>query len=158
MRIGLTGHQKLSEPSGWVWVRQWLDTFLPSVPKPLVGITCLAVGADQLFAEAIFRSLGTIEAVIPFPDYETTFDEEDKQLYRQFLGRASKVILLAKQSSEEESYLNAGKVVVGLSDLVVAVWDGKPAAGLGGTADIVEYARNQMKQVVWLNPVLGRIM
>ena len=133
------------------------DVLLPTLPKPLIGITCLAMGADQLFAEAILRSFGTIEAILPFPEYEMTFDEKTQQHYWQLLKQASKVTVLARQSSEEESYLNAGEAVVDLSNMIVAVWNGSPAAGLGGTADIVEYARHQKKQLVWLNPVLQQI-
>jgi hypothetical protein len=158
LRIGITGHQTLSESSNWDWVVQSFDVLLPPLPKPLIGITCLAMGADQLFAEAVLRTFGTIEAVLPFPEYEMTFDEETEPRYWSLLERASKVIVLARQSSAEESYLNAGKVVVDMSNMVIAVWNGKPAGGPGGTAEIVEYAIQQKKQVVWLNPALQKIV
>ncbi len=34
----------------------------------------------------------------------------------------------------------AGVWMVDRSDRLVAIWDGKPAAGLGGTGDVVAYA------------------
>jgi hypothetical protein len=34
-------------------------------------------------------------------------------------------------------------VVVDPSDVLVAVWDGEPARRLGGTADVVAYARER---------------
>jgi hypothetical protein len=34
----------------------------------------------------------------------------------------------------------AGEILVGLSDELLAVWDGLPARGDGGTADTVAYA------------------
>jgi len=49
--------------------------------------------------------------------------------------------------------MEAGEKIVEEADIVVAVWDGKPAAGLGGTADIVEYARELEKPLIWINPL-----
>jgi hypothetical protein len=37
--------------------------------------------------------------------------------------------------------MRAGEKVVDLSDTLLAVWDGLPAKGYGGTADVVTYAR-----------------
>ena len=39
------------------------------------------------------------------------------------------------------------------SELLIAVWDGKPAAGLGGTGDVVSYARQSGKHVYQIDPV-----
>lgn len=36
------------------------------------------------------------------------------------------------------------------SDVLVAVWDGEPAQGLGGTAEIVELARHLKKPLLWI--------
>ncbi|MFG2222777.1 hypothetical protein [Streptomyces sp. NPDC048644] len=40
---------------------------------------------------------------------------------------------------------------VGLVDRLIAVWDGQPARGYGGTADVVAYARSTgvPVEVVW---------
>jgi hypothetical protein len=38
------------------------------------------------------------------------------------------------------------------SDLLVAVWDGLPARGLGGTADVVQVALAEQRRVVHVNP------
>jgi hypothetical protein len=47
------------------------------------------------------------------------------------------------EASAEEAHLAARQAVVGRSELVVAVWDGAPARRLGGTADVVAYARER---------------
>ena len=66
---------------------------------------------------------------------------------------ASAVTVLEKRQSKQESYLEASKKVVDAADLLLAVWDGKPAKGLGGTADIVRYARQELKQVIHVDPI-----
>lgn len=51
----------------------------------------------------------------------------------------------------EEAFYAAGKAVVDACDWLIAVWDGEPARGLGGSADVVAYARNRGKvvHVIW---------
>ena len=44
-------------------------------------------------------------------------------------------------------FLRAGRRVVDLSDRLFAVWDGEKARGVGGTAEIVDYARASGKPV-----------
>jgi hypothetical protein len=99
------------------------------------------------------RHGGTLEAIIPFDGYESGFAEgHDRQTYRRLLNSALKAEVLTRTGSDEEAYFEAGKRVVDVSDLLVAVWNGKPAGGLGGTADIVRYAKQREKRVIHLNP------
>jgi hypothetical protein len=158
MRVGITGHQRLKDPARWSWVRRELDRLLPSFTPPLVGVTSLAVGADQLFADAVLRHGGSLEAVIPFDGYESTFSEEgDRQEYLRLLQRALSKEVLEKSGSDEEAYLTSGKRMVDRSELLVAVWDGMPAVGLGGTGDVVSYAARQRKKIIHLNPVTQEV-
>ena len=158
MNIGLSGHQKLDNPRDWEWVKGEIDRFLTSLPSPVVGISSLAVGADQLFAEAVLQHQGSLEVIIPFPEYEDTFDEgSERERYRQLLKAASKVKVMRRAGSDEECYLAAGQMVVDGADVLVAVWNGKPAAGLGGTADIVKYSRQRRKRTIHLNPITHEV-
>jgi hypothetical protein len=50
---------------------------------------------------------------------------------------------LEHTESTEEAHMDAGKVVVDRSSVLLAVWDGQPSRGLGGTADVVAYARQR---------------
>jgi hypothetical protein len=154
MRIGITGHQKLEEPNRWGWVQREIDNILAGTQTPLIGVTSLAIGADQLFAEAVLRHYGTLEVVIPYEGYEQAFTEgHDRGEYFRLLKEAARVEVLQRTGTNEEAYYEAGKRVADSSDFIVAVWNGKPAVGLGGTADIVQYARQIGKMVVHLNPI-----
>lgn len=153
MRVGVTGHRSLDAPPGWDWVRAEMDGVLAQVTEPITGITSLAVGTDCMFAELVLRHRGSLEAVIPFPGYEFTLRVDERPKYVELLGKCSKVMLLQKRRSDEESYLEAGKTVVDLSELLLAVWDCEPARGLGGTGDIVRYAMLKQKDIIHLNPV-----
>ncbi len=159
MRIGITGHQRLTKPSDWDWTRSEIFKLVKQLPRPLIGISSLAVGADQLFAQIVLERDGKLEAVIPFDDYEKTFtDGDDKDLYRRLLESSSRIEVLPRAASDEEAYLRAGTRVVDLCDLLIAVWDGKPAVGLGGTGDVVNYAVQMQRRFVQLNPTTREIV
>jgi hypothetical protein len=153
MKVGITGHQYLKDAKDWEWVRLELNDVLQKLPKPLIGLTCLAIGTDSLFARLLLEHDGSFDVVLPFPGYEQKLPPDERDEYRRLLKKASRVTTLQKQGTDEESYLEAGKRVVDLSDLLIAVWDGKPAKGLGGTADVVEYARQKQKPIMHLDPV-----
>lgn len=153
MKLGITGHQSLEDSQGWDWVKAEMEDLLTKLPEPIIGITCLAVGADSLFAKIVLQHSGSIEAVLPFPGYELKLQAHERDEHRRLLERASRVTTLRRQSTDEESYFEAGKRVVDLADLLIAVWNSKPAKGLGGTADIVEYAKQRRKAIVHLDPV-----
>ena len=153
MRVGITGHQSLEDPQAWDWVRANMRELLAITDRPLNGITCLAIGADSVFAEVVLEHNGSIEAVLPFPECDLKLQAHEREAHHRLLDRASRVTVLEKKSSDEESYLEAGKRVVDDAELIFAVWDGKPARGLGGTADIVRYALGKGKEIIHLNPI-----
>jgi hypothetical protein len=151
--IGVTGHQDLGDPWSWEWVEDRISKLLRAIDSDLIGISSLAVGADQLFAETIIHCGGKLFAVIPFADYERTFNSaKDIDHYRYLLKKSSYTTVLKARRTDEESYLAAGKLVVERSQTMVAVWNGKPAAGLGGTGDIVHHAISEQKHVIHINP------
>ena len=153
MRIGITGHQELEDPKAWDWVKPKIEELLAMIPRPVIGITCLAVGADSLFARVVLQQNGSIEVVLPFPGYELKLQPRERDEHRRLLNRASTVTMLERGPTDEESYFEAGKRVVDRAELLIAVWDGKPAKGLGGTADIIEYASQESKDIIHLDPI-----
>jgi hypothetical protein len=153
MRVGISGHQRLPNPVVWAWVRREVRACLAPLSPPLVGVTSLAVGADTLFAEVVLRLGGSLEVIVPFGGYVDRFAEgRDRDDYSRLLCRAVGVEMLRTEGTEEEAYFAAGKRVVDLSSILVLVWDGKPAASLGGTADVAAYARRVRKAVIHINP------
>ncbi|HEX4964405.1 MAG TPA: hypothetical protein VF173_26545 [Thermoanaerobaculia bacterium] len=159
MRIAITGHQTLRGSRGWGWIEGELRRIVTGCSPPWIGLSSLAVGADQRFAEIVLQLGGAIEVIVPFPGYETRFAaEEERAAYRRLLAAAQAVKVLPRVSeNDEELYFIAGRRVVDESDLLIAVWDGRPAAGLGGTADVVAYAGRQGIKVVQVNPVDGLV-
>jgi hypothetical protein len=151
MKIGLSGHQDIP-PEAFTYVKNGIKDILAKVTEGLVGISALASGADQLFASLILEQKGHLHIIIPCQDYDTTFsDKDDLERFWLLLNMAGDVEVLNYPEPSEEAYLKAGYRVVDSCDFLLAVWDGKPARGKGGTADIVEYARNRgvTVEVIW---------
>jgi hypothetical protein len=90
--------------------------------------------------------------VIAADDYRETLPEEARTAYDALLGQAADVLTLPFPIATPEAYLAAGLAVLDRSDLLVAVWDGGAARGVGGTADIVDAARARGIEVVVVWP------
>ncbi|HXI22241.1 MAG TPA: hypothetical protein VNG71_00095 [Pyrinomonadaceae bacterium] len=151
MRLGISGHQDISREVA-AYVRPILIRLVNEQKDNVVGVSSLAAGADQLFATVILEHGGSVHSIIPSHGYERTFkDPESLDQFKSLLARAQKIETLDYPEPSEEAFLDAGRHVVDNSDLLIAVWDGQPAAGKGGTADIVDYARRRGVEmiVVW---------
>ena len=149
-RLGVTGHQNL--PATAVdYVERRIRDAIRSATRPVTGVGCLAAGADQLFAACVLGLGGQLPVIVPCAGYESTFEPPDLERYRRFLTAAAHVDRLPFDRPGEDAYLAAGTTVVDRCDVLLAVWDGRPARGLGGTADIVRYARERgtPTEVIW---------
>jgi hypothetical protein len=149
MRIGITGHQNFENHE---WVEAGIINELSNV-EATHGFSSLAVGADQLFARLLAQRAIPYTVIVPSAHYEDTFETPaDLANYNALLDESSSRIVLNNDKPSEQAFYDAGQRVVDESDMVIAVWNGKPAKGLGGTADMVKYAEDNSKSVVHLNP------
>jgi hypothetical protein len=143
--VGMTGHQGLPTPTAELVTAALRDTLRAYTPN-LVGVTMLGPGADQLFARVVLELGGALYVVQPTTgrQYRDSFEDADAQRgYDELYARASYFEALEHAESTEQAHMDAGRVVVDRSTVLVAVWDGQPSRGLGGTADVVAYARQR---------------
>ena len=152
MRIGITGHRNFAGQSDKEWVRSQIATVLAKYDKWTIAVTSLAIGADQIFAQAALDRGMPLMAILPFADIRRTFDAGDVAEYDRLLASSKYREIIPPQDSDEDAYVAAGYRVVELCDILVAVWDGLPPKGKGGTGEIVEYAKG-LKDVIWLDPL-----
>jgi hypothetical protein len=122
---------------------------------PLVVLSSLAEGGDQLAAEEALRAGLRLVAALPMPRAEYARDFHDAGLLARFesLCDAAEIIEVARRSGPDPAvtlpapegatrdmrYAEAGVYVSDHCHLLLAIWDGKPSASLGGTAQIVRY-------------------
>lgn len=100
----------------------------------------IADGPDSWFAELVLEHGGQLEVVIPAEQYRESLPADHHRLYDRLMRAAYEVHHTGMTSSDPAAHMAGSEILVGLSDLLLAVWDGKPAWGYGGTADVVAYA------------------
>jgi hypothetical protein len=145
--IGISGHQNLPNAAR-LHAQRDICALLARQAKPVTGLSSLAAGADQLFAELVLAAGHRLHAVIPCRGYEVTFEGDALVAHQRLLAAAAAITELDFDEPSEAAFDAAGKYVVEHCDLLVAVWDGQPANGLGGTGDAVVHARHLGRDVL----------
>lgn len=152
MKIGITGHQE-RQGLDWYWADDAVRCVVRDAGQGVEGMSCLAVGADQHFAQVVLDEGCPHTAVIPFAGYELEFEDGDsRDAYFQLLSRST-VVDLDLQQHREAAFMEASMYVVGQCDQMIALWDEKPAQGSGGTADVVQYIRSVGVPLTVVNPI-----
>ncbi|MFF5101688.1 hypothetical protein [Streptomyces sp. NPDC000134] len=138
--IAVTGHMDLTGDTIPL-VRAALDDLLMPYADggDLVGVSCIATGADSLFAEAVLAAGGRLTVVLPSRDYRRTKVKPDHAaLFDRLAEAADEVLVLPNDTADRHAYEAANAVLLQRADRLVAVWNGEPPSGKGGgTADTV---------------------
>ncbi len=180
LRIGVSGHRvppKLPEDAA-APLRAELDLilaaiinaarsveneYLSQVPareaamaRDFVIVSSLAEGADRIVAAAGLEAGCRLRAVLPLAraeyarDFETAASRDE---FDQLLARAFEIVELDGAADQRpRAYEAAGLFMLANIDVLVAIWDGEIAAGVGGTAQIVDRAVADGTMVLWMEP------
>ena len=162
LRVGVTGHRQLSDRDAMTEQAQRalgrareMVSGPVDLPVHLRVISPLAEGADRLVARAALADDNTeLEVPLPMPreqylnDFKT---DESKHEFHDLLDRASFITVMPESESADEAYERAGQYVIERSDVLVALWDGEPARGRGGTAEVVARAREAGLPIIWVS-------
>lgn len=159
LRIGITGHRppRLSPEHHWsiegdvaaifAIVREELISiqrdhhacFAPTAPG-IVLVSPLAAGGDSLASEVALDAGETLDACLPFSvqTYHEDFEGEDREQFNRLLAAARRTLILpGEEQVRGEAYRAVGLLTTSQCDILLAIWDGEPAHGTGGTPEIV---------------------
>jgi hypothetical protein len=150
LRVGVTGHRLLADPDAVAAaVDGVLDRLVAEPETRLVAVSSLAEGADRVVAERVLARPGSsLDVVLPLRagDYVADFaDESSRADFDRLLGAAARVDVVPTDDadpSREAAYARAGTAMLRACDLLLALWDGQPSRGRGGTAEVVAEARS----------------
>uniref|UniRef100_A0AAU3I8D7 DNA recombination-mediator protein A n=1 Tax=Streptomyces sp. NBC_01393 TaxID=2903851 RepID=A0AAU3I8D7_9ACTN len=160
--IAVTGHMDLTEDSVPL-VRDALREVLKphAASGDLVGLSCIAKGADSIFAEVVLELGGSLAVVVPSADYrENKVKPDHAETFDRLTAAADQVDVLAHDTANRAAYEDANRTLLERADHLVAVWSGEPPSGKGGgTADTVLEARaaGLPVDVVWPEGAARRI-
>jgi hypothetical protein len=141
---------------------EWFD----SAPPVIAMVSSLAEGSDRIAAEAALAIGLPLDVVLPCARavYEQTFvDDSSRAEFESLLDKARARLILplddepgaAREAQLAHAYESAGLTMLAQADILIAVWDGEPARGRGGTGDIVDDAARQGTPVVVIDPSEG---
>ena len=151
VRIAITGHRGLPADTVRLVDDAVRSALAEHDAERLTGISCLADGADQIFARAVVALGGALEVVVPARRYREGLPAESHPEYDDLMRHAVRVHRLDFVESTPESHMEASRFMLEKADELYAVWDGRPARGYGGTADVVAEARARgvPVRVIW---------
>ena len=112
-------------------------------PPIFTLVSPLASGADQITAAAALDRGWQLQAVLPFDRaaYAATMSAEEADQLGLLIDQSHCVLELhGDPDNAENAYAMAGRATVAHCDILLAVWDGLPARGRGGTAETVDMA------------------
>ncbi|MGC9371247.1 MAG: hypothetical protein ACP5DX_17060 [Paracoccaceae bacterium] len=133
--------------------------FETGVAPHLRFATSIAAGADSFAADAALANGYDLNLVLPFPHDSYVASQEftpaDRETFDRLWSyapeRTTRTELdVATRPGDDAAFPAAGRLVLAHSDVLLAVWDGEPAAGAGGTAEIIAEAQRHGLIVVWL--------
>ena len=149
--VGFSGHRSVEDPAGVARaLTAALEALRREAPGEWLALSSVADGSDQMFV-AQARSLGfSWHAILPLPkaEFQKDFSPADWSAVETMLRHAEHVRVIAENGTREDAYLDCGMETVNGADVLLVVWDGQPARGKGGTADVVEYARALGKPIM----------
>jgi hypothetical protein len=146
---------------------QAVGTQYPSVfagPAHLRVISALAEGTDQIVADEAIRIGYTLHVPLPclpaiytaaFQGADSAGAESPRAAFARLIGQAQSVQVLdgsPNATLDGAAYAEVGRAVVRHSDLLIGIWDGEPAAGAGGTGDVIDQARTWQVPLVRIDP------
>lgn len=125
----------------------------------------VAEGADTLCVE-VARELGmAVHLLLPLPESEFAKDFSSPQVWersqRQLVLAAQKpgrdsVRVLPGEMSRPDCYFDQGIQILEAVDVLIALWDGQKARGLGGTEQIVTHAKAIGRPVLIIDSKTGQ--
>lgn len=143
-RIAVTGHMNLS-PDTVDAVRDEIAQALSRHdPAELTGLSCIARGADTLFAEEVIRLNGSLEVYLPSTDYRDQKVKPDHlSTFDRLVKAATVVHVMPFTSANREAYEATNEAMLATCDQLYAVWDGQNPVDQGGTGAVVSAARSR---------------
>jgi hypothetical protein len=160
LTIGFTGHRHVDDEAMCRAALHSLLTQQQAIPdRALHAVSSVAAGTDLLFAETCIELAIPLQVLLPLPQNEfcKDFDAAAWQRAEQVMSASLSVEIIGGDEPRPDCYYTCGLETVQRSQLLVTVWNGKPAQGAGGTAEIVDFARQMGRAVLWIHSETGAL-
>lgn len=153
-RIGIVSHPYHHVPSQWASIRSRMENVLAEHGgRGGEAVTLLAAATDRLFASIAKQRGMRLSVVIPCKNFQNFFatpDDLSEYLYLRTSATARTV--LDHPTFNVEAFESAARFIVDICDLLVVVGSGNKTACHAAMGNIVKYASDRDKLLVWIDP------
>jgi len=152
--ITIIEHMNLTPETQSLIQENLRELLAPVATTGLVGVSCIAEGADSIFARVVLDLGGQSEAILPAESYRLQkVGQSHLHTFDELLDQACEVRVMSFQEPSREAYEAANEELLRRSDEFVAVWDRNSPVDRGGTAAVVQAARSipLPVRVIWPN-------
>jgi hypothetical protein len=157
LKIGVVGHRpnRLTAPKTVAGdITRLLDCIVDAAgEEPVMLASALAEGADMIAArQAVSRGIA-LQAVLPFAraEYQRDFPDAAQEFYALLQAAAQIVELPGKRHHAPQAYEAAALEILDNAALLIAVWDGGPSGGRGGTTESIRQATARKLPILWVD-------
>jgi hypothetical protein len=141
----------LIEESGRALLESERDCFADAEPR-LRFVSPVADGADQIAAELALELGWELQAILPFERaaYRASLANHGaRERFDALLAGADCLLELPGDPEHSlDAYVMTGRATVAHCDVLIAVWDGLPPRGRGGTGEVVQLALTEGTAIV----------
>lgn len=171
LAVGITGHRAEVLPGGSTDVlRERIRDVLRQIeecgralldherdcfaarPTRLSFVSPIADGADQIGAEVALELGWELQAILPFERtaYRASLSNQvARERFDDLLARSTCLLELPGDPQDGlDAYVMTGRATVAHCDVLIAVWDGLPPRGRGGTGEVVQLALTRGTAIV----------
>jgi hypothetical protein len=151
-RIAITGHMNLTADSVPLVYQAIIGALALYAADELTGISCLARGADSVFAQAVLDLGGKLEVLLPAAGYrEQKVKPDHAPQFDELTRRATTVRVMPFKEANRAAYEATNEVLISTCDTLFAAWDGQSSVDKGSTGFVVEYARSRgvPVEIIW---------
>jgi hypothetical protein len=157
-RVAVTGHQQLGDETTVAYVTQAFGAQLARLrdahPEGVVALSGLGAGADTIFAELALRGGLALEVCLAAADIVENFvPGPERERFLTLCALSRQIHRLPYAGRSNTAYMALGRWLVESCDLLIAAWNGQPAAAEGGTGDVVAYARAHGRPVIHIHTI-----
>lgn len=131
------------------WLREQIALQL-RILRPLYGVSGMALGWDQDFAEVCIALRIPFIAAVPFVGQDSRWPYPARRFYKELLAQAYEVFVICDGTTDVNSAMTIrNHWMVDHSNVLLAGHNGSP----GGTANTVLYAARMRRPTITINPL-----